>query len=143
MATIKYKGLELEEFVSDKPVIFDPPKRSVCIDEVGRMECDVVAFIPGIRTPVICTNSTSWLHFAILPDKPALRRATWLELAKWCATGNGLVLDTLTERIDTGVMFEVDKKNHLVDDKIKVRKWDDTEWHEPDAEYMGIAQETK
>lgn len=33
MATIKYNGMELEEFTSDKPVIFDPPIECICWDE--------------------------------------------------------------------------------------------------------------
>jgi hypothetical protein len=38
--------------------------------------------------------------------------------------------------------YDMRKADLLVEDdgdlKIKVRKWDDTEWHEPTVEYMGL-----
>lgn len=71
-----------------------------------------------------------------MPDHPKPRRATWLEVARWCATGNGLVYDTYRDKIDTGIMFKPSNESEPIMDEIKVRKWSDTEWHEPYVEYL-------
>ena len=79
-----------------------------------------------------------WRKF---PDeKPAPRKATWLEVAKWCATGNGLVYDTNRDIIDTGIMFKPDNEHEPIMDELKVRKWGDTEWHEPTVDYIGLEE---
>lgn len=149
MATIKYNGMErLEEFVSDKPVTFEPAKKMLVWRENScepPHEENVLYVNSKYRIVVVLLESgvvKMYEYCAEIPKKPAPRRATWMELAKWCATGNGLVLDELIEKIDTGVIFKVDYPNNPVDDKIKIRKWDDTEWHAPDVEYMGIADVT-
>lgn len=139
MAKINYNGIELEEFTSDKPVFFDPPIKMYVTDDSDfkRVSVEsVIAYIPSRANLKAVGIHNSWRY--CFSSKP--RRATWLELAKWCLNGNGLVLDTLIEKIDTGVMFKVDHQNNPVDDKIKVRKWDDTEWHMPDVEYMSIEE---
>ena len=81
-------------------------------------------------------------HCALLPDHPLKpRRATWLEVARWCATGKGLVYDTYRDKIDTGIMFKPSNEHEQIMDEIRVRKWSDTEWHEPDVFYMEIEKE--
>ena len=77
-------------------------------------------------------------HNVELPGPPKPRRATWLEVARWCATGNGLVYDTVRDKIDTGIMFKPFEGDEPIMDSIKVRKWPDTDWHEPTVDYMGI-----
>ena len=147
MATINYNGMELD--VVTEPQIFDPPKKCVVFDSYDEEKSvvrNVVAVLPssfnkGIGMQSVITEEKQyWNHCAILPEDPTPRRATWLELSKWISKGEGLVLDELIERIDTGIIFKVDYQNNPVDDKIKVRKWDDTEWHEPDVEYIGIEE---
>lgn len=143
MATINYNGMELEEVTT--PQIFDPPKRCVVFDsydEIKRVIKNVVAVLPasfnecgGINS-VITEEKQYWKHCALLPDPPKTRRATWLEVARWCATGNGLVYDTYRDRIDTGIMFKSFEGDEPIMDEIKVRKWSDTEWHEPDVDYL-------
>lgn len=143
MATINYNGMELEEVTT--PQIFDPPKKCVVFDsydEIKRVIKNVVAVLPasfnecGGILSVITEEKQYWKHCALLPDPPKPRRATWLEVARWCATGNGLVYDTDRDKIDTGIMFKPSNEHEPIMDEIKVRKWSDTEWHEPTVDYL-------
>ena len=146
---INYNGMELEEFTSDKPVAFPKGTRAICWDadkyeEGFRSELDIVAFIPYLTYPVLtrdCLNNyqdSPYGHCALLPDHPKPRRATNRELSRWLAQGNGEVYDednsdkiiwTLLQYLDTNENLEVL-------DGFKVRKWSDTEWHEPTVDYL-------
>lgn len=136
------KGLELVEVTELK--VFDEPHEMYVWDDAWKNEKPVkkcvCAIIPYRHAGSVITTNGAYEHCAEIPEKPAPRRATWLELSKWCSNGNGLVLDELAERIDTGVMFKVAYQNNPLDGKIKVRKWNDTEWHTPDVEYLGIEE---
>lgn len=46
------------------------------------------------------------------------------------------IYDTYRDRIDTGIMFKSFEGDEPIMDEIKVRKWSDTEWHEPDVDYL-------
>ena len=147
MATINYNGMELEEVTT--PQIFDPPKKCVVFDSYDEKKSvirNVVAVLPasfnecGGILSVITEEKQYWKHCALLPDTPKPRRATWLEVARWCATGNGLVYDTYRDKIDTGIMFKSSEGNEPIMDEIKVRKWSDTEWHEPTVDYLGLEE---
>lgn len=138
MAKINYNGMELEEFTSNKPVIFDKPVRALCWDNSG---CQggireyVIAFIPRSDSSIAVTDHSIWPHMALLTDPPKPRRATNRELARWLAQGNGEILDK-THYINTGYEYFRcldDDEVHLT---IKVRKWSDTEWHEPTVDYL-------
>jgi hypothetical protein len=147
MAKINYNGMELEEFTSNKPVAFPEGTKAICWDsdiyeEGFRSELDIIAFIPYLKDPVLtrdCLNDyqdSPYRHCALLPDPPKPRRATWLEVARWCATGNGIVYDSDRDKIDTGIMFKPSNEHEPIMDEIKVRKWSDTEWHEPTVDYL-------
>lgn len=76
---------------------------------------------------------------ALLPDPPKPRRATIRELAKWCAQGNGQIQDTSRLNcVFTGIDYGPDCDDHVAPKIYKVRKWEDTEWHEPTVDYMGL-----
>ena len=137
---MKYNGTELKEFTSDSIVVFDPPRKMLVWD-TGRIEVSaraVQAYIPGRDWPVIAEDNT-WKHCAEIPEEPKSRRATNMELAKWLAQGNGLVKTScgscMCSYLDWLATYNVDDacSNELV-----VRKWDDEEWHEPTADYMGL-----
>ena len=138
MATINYNGMELEEFVSYEPKIFNPPARmAVWDDSYNVAKEDVYVYDPRRKDSYcVITATASWLHCALLPDPPKPRRATWLEVARWCATGNGLVYDTYRDKIDTGIMFKPSNAHEPIMNEIKVRKWSDTEWNEPTVDYL-------
>ena len=141
MAKIAYNGMEkLEEITETK--VFDEPHDMFVWNNSDNVPTrrSVCAIIPYRHAGSVITTNGAYEHCAEIPEKPAPRKATWLEVAKWCATGNGLVYDTNRDRIDTGIMFKPNNENEPVTDEIKVRKWDDTEWHTPDVEYMGIEE---
>ena len=147
MDTILYNGMELEEFNPelDKSVSFNPPIKCVGWNNKDvKVEFELSAalskdiwlhrFIGKSKDD----NPVAFMFCARLQEKPAPRRATWLEVAKWCVTGNGLVYDTYRDKIDTGIMFKSENSNQPIDEFIKVRKLGDKEWHEPTVDYMGI-----
>lgn len=141
METIKYNGMELEEFKSDKPVIFDSPKAALCWMNNGWQGgvCEyILAFIPRSDSCLVVTDHSSWLHCALLPAKPKPRRATNRELAKWLAQGKGEAKSSPAGRIVASIAYEGGVEDKRVCNSISVRKWDDTEWHEPTAEYLDL-----
>ena len=136
---MNFNGQELEEVT--KPQIFDPPQEMLVIDEADDkpIKKRVAAILAtGYCHNVVATDGTFWQSCFMIPEKPAPRRASWMELAKWCVDGNGLVYDSSRDKIDTGIMFKPSNENEPVTDEIKVRKWDDTEWHEPTVDYMEL-----
>lgn len=155
MATIKYNGMELEEYLSDKPVVFDPAKKMLVWREnsceppheenvlyVNRRYKIVVALLES-------GGVTMFEYCAEIPEKPAPRIATNRELAKWLAQGKGEWKyehepDSKLESNFASInyLYEDSSACNFVSTKTKVRKWSDTEWHKPDVEYMGIADVT-
>lgn len=79
---MEYKGIELKEFKSEKPVLFDPPKRMLVwdYDYNTPTEVDVIAFIPNRYRRVI-EQMSMHIHCAEIPEVMC-RRATNRELAK-------------------------------------------------------------
>ena len=143
MATINYNGMELEEFTSDKTVAFNPPIKCVGWNNKDvKVEFELSSalskdiWIHRFIGKSKDGNPVAFMSCALLPDPPKPRSATWLEVARWCATGNGLVYDTDRDKIDTGIMFKPVNENEQIMESIKVRKWSDTEWHEPDVDYL-------
>jgi hypothetical protein len=149
MASINYNGMELEEFTSDKPVAFPEGTKAICWDsnkyeEGFRSELDIIAYIPYLEDPVLtrdCLNDyqdSPYRHCAILPDPPKPRRATNRELSRWLAQGNGEYTNPKSDYYNNYSSFsyeECDKDNEIYAN-FKVRKWDDTEWHEPTVDYL-------
>ena len=142
MAKNAYNGMEkLEEITETK--VFDEPHDMFVWNNSDNVPTrrSVCAIIPYRHAGSVITTSGAYEHCAEIPEKPAPRKATWLEVAKWCATGNGLVYDTNRDRIDTGIMFKPDNEHEPIMDELKVRKWGDTEWHEPTVDYIGLEEQ--
>lgn len=142
MAKIAYNGMEkLEEITETK--VFDEPHDMFVWNNSDNVPTrrSVCAIIPYRHAGSVITTNGAYEHCAEIPEKPAPRKATWLEVAKWCATGNGLVYDTNRDRIDTGIMFKPDNEHEPIMDELKVRKWGDTEWHEPTVDYIGLEEQ--
>ena len=131
---MKYKGIELKEFESEKPLLFDPPKRMLvwngCDNEPFKE--NVVAFIPNRCCPVIGTNYT-FEHCAEIPDS---EQATVIQLAEWVSKGFGIIKRGCC--ITNYVSFDERDENSPVSDATLVRKWGDKEWHKPTREYLGL-----
>lgn len=132
---MKYKGKELKEITT--PQIVDPPKQMLVWDDAVEPEVQFVYAI--VRTKDGRTQAIGdrrWEHCAEIPEEPKARRATNRELAMWLAQGNG-------EQFEGGCVIHrhsylPDNTNKEVGDGFIVRKWDDTDWHEPTVDYMGI-----
>lgn len=134
---MKYKGIELKEFTSEKPVIFDPPKRMLVwdYDDGIPIEKDIIAFIPN-RCRKVIEQTCAYIHCAEIPEVMC-RRATNRELAKWLVLGNGQY-QVIGGRIWTEHHYDIGQDDDACSKFIKVRKWCDKEWHEPTLEYIGL-----
>lgn len=134
---MKYKGIELNEFKSEKPVLFDPPKLMLVWND-GNSEPSkesVFAFFPNRCYPVIGTND-DLDHCAEIPEVMC-RRATNRELAKWLVLGNGQY-QVSGGRIWTEHHYDIGQDDDACSKFILVRKWGEKEWHEPTREYIGL-----
>lgn len=142
MATIKYNGMELEEVT--EPQIFDPTRRCVVWDDDSLSPCeqDVIAIFPDsakLKMKVIDSNLYRYHHCAILPENLAPRIATNRELAKWLAQGNGEWCNCIGDSSRAAIEWWYDQgHSETKANNVFVRKWDDTEWHEPTVDYMEI-----
>ena len=135
---MKYKGIELNEFESEKPVLFDPPKLMLVWND-GNSEPskgNVFAFFPNRCYPVIGTND-NLDHCAEIPEV-LCRRATNRELAKWIVLGNCQYKVSDGSSIWTEHHYDIGQDDDACSKFIKVRKWCDKEWHEPTREYLGL-----
>lgn len=129
-----YKGIELKEVT--EPQLFNPPKMMLVWDHYANIvELDVYAIVSRKEFPVICENST-WRHCAEIPAFPESKLVTYRELARWLAKGNGEVKNANT--ICPNWNYYDDQENCIVRDSLYVRKWDETEWHKPTREYLGL-----
>ena len=135
---MKYKGIELKEFTSEKPVIFDPPKRMLVwdYDDGTPTEVEVLAFIPN-RYHKVIEQTSLYIHCAEIPEV-MFRRATNRELAKWLVQGNGQYQVGGGSRMWTEHTYDIGQDDDACSKFIKVRKWCENEWHEPTREYLGL-----
>ena len=135
---MKYKGIELKEFESEKPVVFDPPKRMLVWNDGDNEPAteQVFAFIPN-RYHKVIEQMSVYIHCAEIPEVMC-RRATNRELAKWLALGNGQYQVSGGIRIWTEHPYDIGQDDDACSKFIKVREWGDKEWHEPTWEYLGL-----
>lgn len=131
---MKYKGIELEEVT--EPQLFEPPKKMLVWDSCENIvELKVYAIASREQFPVICENST-WRHCAEIPESTL---ATFRELSRWIAQGNGeLVFGDTSTTCYPYLTYQRGSANVHVGSDYRVRKWDDTEWHKPTREYIGL-----
>lgn len=136
---MKYNGIELKEFESGKTVVFDPPKRMLVwdYDYETPTEKDVMIFIPN-RSFKVIEETAIYLHCAEIPEVTGQELVTYRELAHWLAKGNGEVKNANT--ICPNWNYYDDQENCIVRDSLYVRKWDETEWHKPTREYLGLEE---
>jgi len=131
---MEYKGIELKEIT--EPQLFDPPKKMLvwgCSENIT--ELDVYAITSRKDFPVICENS-NWRHCAEIPEVPESKLVTYRELARWLAEGNGEVM--WANNVLSNWNYSTDEESKALDESLSVRKWDDTEWHKPTREYLGL-----
>lgn len=132
---MKYKGIELKEVT--EPQLFNPPKMMLVWDHYANIvELDVYAIVSRKEFPVICENST-WKHCAEIP-KPDEKPVTYRELSRWLAEGNGEV--KWSDTVCTNWNYSICNENEFLSENFSVRKWDDTEWHKPTREFLGLEE---
>ena len=142
---MKYNGIELKKVT--EPQIFNPPEKMLVWDSQDeRPTLEIVYAITTEATFPVVINREEYgvydakMFCAKIPEEPKQRRATWKELAYWLIDGKGLVLDENRGKIDTGVIFSKEDLDAEVSDYLKVMRRDDTDWHEPDAQYMSLEE---
>lgn len=142
MATIKYNGVEIQSITECK--VFEEPREMLVWNTSydGPIEKMVCAIIPYRHEGSVITIGGAFEYCAEIPKKPEPRRATNRELAKWLAQGKGEWRYGDSDRVHANIGFGYDcnKQHEIVDKNVKICKWDDTEWHEPDVEYIGLEE---
>lgn len=77
------------------------------------------------------------MEYRIVEEEEKPTRLNWYMLAMWLAKGNGqahssnLEDDMIITSLNYNPLFGAD----TLDNSWQVRRWDDTEWHEPTLEY--------
>lgn len=136
---MEYKGIKLLEVKGTQ--IVDPPKKMFVWDDPGLLlRADVLAIVNGRENgyPVI-TKTGTYLHCAEIPEEPKPRRATNRELSKWLAKGHGEYTNTqCCATSNNTYAYILESAESEVSYNILVRKWDDSDWHKPTVDYMGI-----
>lgn len=134
---MEYNGIKLTEVT--KSQIVDPPKKMLVWDrEYGTvLKADVLAIVNGRKYdyPVITTFGL-FRHCAEIPETP---RVTNRELSKWLAKGRGEYRNQ-TGLVSNYYVYDETESDLAVPAYVKVRKWDDADWHEPTVDYMDIEQ---
>ena len=137
---MEYKGIKLTEVTGSQ--IVDPPKKMLVWDyDPGcLLRADVLAIVNGRENgyPVI-TKTGTYRHCAEIPEEPKPRRATNRELSKWLAKGHGEYRNQIGAVSNLYIYVDLET-DEAVPSYIRVRKWDDADWHEPTVDYMGIEQ---
>ena len=137
---MEYKGIKLTE-VSESQIV-DPPKEMFVWDyDPGcLLRADVLAIVNGRESgyPVI-TKTGTYRHCAEIPEESKPRRATNRELSKWLAKGHGEYRNQIGAVSNLYIYVDLET-DVAVPSYIRVRKWDDADWHEPVVDYMGIEQ---
>lgn len=137
---MKYKGIELKEIT--EPQIFNPPKKMIVWDRQSESDAiPIERFVYAIvdRGPkscsVICQYAT-FSHCAEFPEVLQSKPVTYRELARWLSEGNGEVM--WANNVLSNWNYATDEENKSLDESLSVRKWDETKWHKPTREYLGL-----
>ena len=134
---MEYNGIKLTEVTETQ--IVDPPKKMLVwdYDPENLLKADVLAIVNGRDSgfPVI-TKTGTYRHCAEIPETP---RVTNRELSKWLAKGHGEYRNQIG-LVSNYYVYDETESDLAVPAYVKVRRWDDADWHEPTVDYMGIEQ---
>lgn len=143
---MEYNGIKLTEVTESQ--IIDPPKKMLVwdCDPWNVHEADVIAIVNGrVHSHPVITTTGHFRHCAEIPEEPKPRRATNRELSKWLAQGHGecgdpFGYDDLSKAnfVSSSYTYGNTESVLAVPTCVKVRKWEDADWHEPTVDYMGI-----
>jgi hypothetical protein len=130
-----YKGQELTP-ITKLQQIFDPPKEMLVWDNgSNEPQIERVCAITMRRPYPIITCESCYDFCAEIPQQNP-NRATNLQLMEWLAKGNGIWKRKKESYTFTNAPILEDKLEEEVENFILIRKWEDTEWHEPTVDYM-------
>lgn len=140
---MKYKGMELKEITKSQIVA---PPREMLVWNGGMVAMnhepykETVYAVVKIGTHYVAiTSGDQWEYCAEIPEEPKLRRATNRELAKWISQyGEWTYEDDDANTVYHEFSYKEPDREKPVAEKIYIRKWEDTNWHEPTVDYMGI-----
>ena len=142
---MNYNGIELKEIT--EPQIFNPPEKMLVWDSQDeRPTLEIVYAITTEATFPVVINREEYgvydakMFCAKIPEEPKPRRATIRELAKWLAQGNGELSKEGSSEATTLFEYGHGYRDEAVAGFFLVRKWDDTDWHEPTADYMNLEE---
>lgn len=132
---MEYNGIELKEITTSQ--IFDPPKEMLVWDYVDSapFKMPVHAIVASKTFPVIAEEG-DYQYCAEIPETP---RVTNRELSKWLAKGHGEYRNHIGAVSNLYIYVDLETDVAVLS-YIRVRKWDDADWHEPAVDYMGIEQ---
>ena len=132
---MEYNGIELKEITTSQ--IFDPPKEMLVWDYVDSapFKMPVHAIVASKTFPVIAEEG-DYQYCAEIPETP---RVTNRELSKWLAKGHGEYRNQIGAVSNLYIYVDLET-DVAVPSYIRVRKWEDADWHEPTVDYMGIEQ---
>ena len=132
---MEYNGIELKQITTSQ--IFDPPKEMLVWDYVDSapFKMPVHAIVASKTFPVIAEEG-DYQYCAEIPETP---RVTNRELSKWLAKGHGEYRNQIGAVSNLYIYVDLET-DVAVPSYIRVRKWDDADWHEPTVDYMGIEQ---
>lgn len=139
METKRFNGHDLE--LVKGPLVFEKPKEMLAWNVDNPTRRMIVAVLHNGTAIDVDKN---WIkHCAEIPDDPKPRRATNRELAKWLAQGNGewgISNFGVIRKAEIHWFYDTGYEKETLQSELRVRKWDDIEWHEPTIDYMGIEQ---
>lgn len=157
MATNEYKFVKMIDIAElhkvIEPQVFKEPKEMIVWNNGNPKICKALEILPNGK--IICEGHIWYNNGAFIPEAPKPCMATNRELAKWLAQGNGEMTfkskseSDIDHLVHTSHCYEEEFADEECDKALRrdedgswivVRKWDDTEWHEPDVEYMGLEE---
>ncbi len=140
---MNYKGIYLLDTSGTPRTIIPPRNMLVWDDDMPEPYIRKVLAIVDSNSPdgrnVICETAEYFLvRYGHCAEIPQPRRATYRELSKWLAQGNGEM--TTNDCYQSTLYYDSKDADKPCNDKIRVRQWTDDEWHEPTVDYMRIEE---
>lgn len=131
---MEYNGIKLKEVTESQ--IVDPPKKMLVQDcDPGNVyKTDVLAIVKGRESDYLVITTTGvFRHCAEIPEAHLV---TNRELSKWLAKGRGECRNQIG-LVSNYYVYDETESDLPVPNSVRVRRWDDNEWHEPTV-YMCI-----
>lgn len=106
--------------------------------ESGFTKVDIYGY--SVNTKRKLRTIKEWFEMWKNVERKCRAKADKFKEAKWLSQGKGEWRYEDSDRVHANIGFgyNCNKQHEIVDEKVKIRKWDDTEWHEPTVDYLGI-----